>query len=612
MAPVIPHITSRSLAVGGSKQIEEAHTRGEQNAGDAAAAPQESATIRGLDAVNSVTNAPFLLQLPMMALMPVGWVAGKLFGAKAGAWVQSPMTALNGALETPLNKLHHLPTNMVRAVANSANENAVAARENITALVDAARDAGKPIPQKAVEGLERKADALRSVAASAERAAGKMDVSVARPIADAMRPMRTAAGHHLSHAADAVANSDVGKGLEGMIGRVADWRMARLQSKAERLATQVAHAHTHEAMGMLGRVKQFFGAAPVMATGTLDAAQPVLRAANGGHADGLRMALGGLESAGESLAAEQKARLGAIASKAGKLASVMEKRAVWESVKQGGVGAFLQQIPKTMGNTSLLGGLLVAGFAATAAATVLRTRDGNRETQKLHRAMAADVYGIPEAQVTKTMLGGANAPTLLKQAGASVDKQRRGEWGAAALQVAGSSIFIMPGVQKLGIMAMAPLSLVHMGAETAASLIKVENPYLQAYGVLKAEAKGRGKLTPEQKIQLVTALVGAAPSVAEHGGARNKMAKPIAEQMVAEGLSVQQIVREIASSAAIEKRAVKVHEVMVAKAANVNAPAASAKVEAPVLAANENTPTKQVGAIEPQGRITQHAVAANR
>lgn len=501
-----------AVASQGTRELKERRAGTATDGIDSLASSKVAAT---LESVSSKAYLPQMVQfMGGLAITPFAWAFGKLGWNTARTYVQAPFAAL-GALETTsLQDIHRLPANMMKAVGEKAVEN------------------------KAVE-LAASSEALASRLVQQGSAFAASATSFAQPVAARMQ-----AGAGVVNGA--VSGSSFDRAVQGIAG----WRVDRLTQAMEHAQRKLDVPAAEAAVGMVGRIRQFFS--------------------------------------GDAAA---------------KLTALTEKKNFWDAARQGGAGTFLRNVPKALGRMPVGRALLVAGVAAGSAAMLLRTKAENSHSATLLNELAADVYGVDVSKVTASMLSGPQAPILLKQASQNYGKSVRGNWMAGAAQVAGEGLWLMPN------MGIAPAMLVGSSSGFISDMVKTDNPYLNAYGVLKAEAKGQEKLAPEQKAGLVTMLVGATPAVAAHGGARNKMARPIAEQMIAEGLSPQQIVREIASPAAIEKRAVKVHEAMAAKAANVNAPEASARNVAP---ANENTPTKLVGAVEPQGRIVQNAVAAAR
>lgn len=508
-----------------------------------------------------------------LALAPIAWVAGKFGGAKAKTIVQAPLAAAAALETTTLGSLQRLPEQVVRAFGAKATENGAA-------------------------GLEKTADIV------ANRLAVRGD-SVARNVSAFAQPVIsriTSVFNGVFGAADKAAATGV---VNDTVGRVASWRAASLDRAAARVSDKMQRAHSEEAVGVFKgayrSVAQFFGAKPVLAQGAVEMAQPLLRVANAGsydasHAGVIRASIGTIGDAAVTLDASHAARLEAVKTQATKLATVIEKKAFWDSARTGGLGAIVRGIPSALSKVSLGRALIVTGVVAGSAAMLLRTKAENTRGNETLNALAADIYGIPVHQVKPEMLHGANAPELLKRASQDFSKSARGNWLAGAASLAGEGMWLMPN------MSMAPAMLMSSVSGFANDILKSDNPYLNAFTLLKAEAQGQGVLKPEQKVSLVTMLVGASPSIAAHGGGRNKMAKPIATQMVNEKLSVEQMVREIASPQGIERWAVK------AKAAM---DVAAAKPAVPV-AANENVPSAKVAGVQPQGRVVSQEIAANR
>lgn len=550
----------------GALASQEVHAR--KKAGAANEAVDIAATSKAADVLDSISSKAYLPQTFQffggMALGPIAWVAGKLGGAKAKTIAQAPLAAMSVLETTTLGNLHQLPEQVVRSFGAKAAENEA-----------------KGLAESAARMADRLSDG------SAE---------VARNMTKRAEPL-------MHRAAVAMNGMPQLGGADHMVDRFADWRLRGIDKAAQNTSKKLLDAHAHEAVGMLGRVKQLVGMKAPVATESIQAAAPFLKVANGTmfhaeQADALRSAMKHVTEHAPKLDGMQQGRMDAVIGQAERLQNIINKKSFWQNAKTGGLGGILRQVPNAIARTPIARALLVLGVTAGGAAVILRTRAENTHSKALLNELAADIYGVQASQVHAGMLNGEKAPALLKHASQDMGKSSRGNWMAGAAQVAGEGLWLMPHVGAGAIVA-------GMGSGMVGDLVKSDNPYLNAYAVLKAEANGKGTLKPEEKTALVTMLVGATPSIAEHGGARNKLAKPIAEQMVAEKLTVQQIVREIALPQAIEKRAVAV------KAAETAPKAAETEAAAP-KAANENMPKPVVGSVQPQGRVVQQGVAAAR
>ena len=565
-----------------------------------------------LEAVSSKAFLPQTIQfIGSIALIPVAWIAERWGGVKAKTIVQAPLVAVSALETTTLDNIAHLPANIIRGFGAKAIENAEKVHVSVAAKVaDGTAKIGEIAKAQAemhtskrmaeftgsmADGLVKRGDAFAAQAAS-----------YAKPVTSSV-----------SGAMDAMGKSAAKSGFAGamnkMIAQVADWRTGLLDKSARAIGTKMEQAHAREAVGMVGRLKQVVGGAPVMASGTIAEVQPLLKMAGAtnlgpAHAQSLRATIDGLgKVTADSIGAGNVARASAVVGHAEKLARMIDKKTFWESAKAGGFGAVMKGLPAALGKMPVARALILTGVVAGSAAMLLRTKAENTHSGSLLNELAADVHGVDVSQLTPAMLKGDKAPALLKQASRDFSKSVNGNWIAGAAQVAGEGLWLMPNIGMPAAMLMGTVS------GSIGDIVKTDNPYLNAYAILKAEAQGHGTLKPDQKVGLVTMLVGASPSISAHGGARNKLAKPIAEQMVAEKLTVQQMVREIGAPQAMELRAVKAQAVK----------PVAAKVETPVAAnvnvavANDNAkatevPTKTVGAIEPQGRVAQQALAANR
>lgn len=567
------HPITQSFRPGHAGAVAAQETRDAKRANAAADATQTVASSKAADALESISSKAFLPQtfqfLGSMALFPVAWVAGKVGGAKAKTIVQAPLAAVNALETTTLGSLHQLPANVVKAFGAKATENGAEA-----------------LAASAAQTAERLGARANGVMQDAARAA--------KPVAASVQQTGQALGR-------AARDSGILGFVNRAVADIAGWRSRELGRSAAKVAENIHVVHAREPVNMFGRVKQVIGGAPVMASGSIEAVQPLLSVAKAGQFDAshvatIRSTVGGLAAdAVKALDPQQAKRLSAVTEQAEKLARVIDKKGFWDAAKTGGVGAIAKGIPAALARVPVARALLVTGVVAGSAAMLFRTKAENAHSGQALNALAADVYGVDVSKVTPAMLTGANAPALLKRASQDYSKMQRGNWMAGAAQAAGDALWLMPNA-TLGLVA-GPMS------GMLGDLVKSDNPYLNAYSVLKAEAKGQGVLKPESKVGLVTMLVGASPSIADHGGARNKLAKPIAEQMVAEKLTPEQMVREIASPQAIELRAVKAQQAKLE---------AEAKKPEAVKPANPSVPSTIVGAAQSHGRVVQNQLSATR
>jgi hypothetical protein len=336
----------------------------------------------------------------------------------------------------------------------------------------------------------------------------------------------------------------------GMLTRLADWRLTRLDASHARIS---ALPEAKEAKGVIGFFKNIF---------TSDAPA--------------------------------------------KLEKIAGSQSFWTGLKQQGA---IRTVLSSAGKVSIGRALLLVGVVAGSAAALTRSKADNVQASGLLSDLASDVYGVPAAQITGEMIHGKDAPELLKLASKRLGEQQRGNWLSGAGQVVEQAMWL--NSSGLGM-------FLAMSGGMTADLFKKEHPLLQAHTILKAAESGKGTLPPEQKLQLVTMLVGASPDVAAHGEARNKMAAPIAAQMIAENLSVKDMVREIASPEAIATRAKAASE---AKNAITNASSkaavtvdeaqkAIAKAKVSSISATE-VPTKIAASDRQiQGRLSAPQIAA--
>lgn len=397
---------------------------------------------------------------------------------------------------------------------------------------------------------------------------------------------------------------------DGMVARFAAWRTGQLEQQVRKTAGKLVESNTMQARGVFQRAKGFaMGAAPVPVAplGVAESVHGMALQLRGGVKDPMgsaQLLKRAMESItpemAEGLAGEQAKRMATVTRHATALGNTLEKIPFWKSVQSGGLKGLMQALPKAAGRVSLFGAILGAAAVASSGAALMRAKGANEQTNRQLNELAADIYGVTPDKVTPDMIRGAQAPALLKMASSKVGAQARGEWAAAAGTAVSEGMILATMSSVGGVLAMfAP-----MGISMGADMLKSENPYLNSYTVLKEAAQGNGTLKPNQKVELTTLLLNAAPAMGE---GHNRLKKPIAEQMVKEGLSPQQIVREMATPGAIEQRAVRVHEAMQAKAE-----APKPEMAGMPVAANEHVPGKKIASIEPQGRMVQAGLAANR
>jgi len=583
MAPVT-HMM-RPAGVAALEHEAEARLKGhEKPQGQAPFVPQATAAER-LEWVAEKATSPFSWQWKAMLLMPLGWVAGKIGGAKARAWVRAPLTAFE-ALNTPIGELHQMPANVVRAYANDATSYAAG-------LTQAAKEAGKAVPKAAAD-----AEAIaKGVEGLAERLSkGGHDLN-ARYVSPITAPLSRA----MNGVADGVAAKPI-SALNRMVERFADRRIASIERKSAGLAAKLAEAHQTQAVGFVTRVRQAVGMAqPVQVAGLSDthAVYQAAQAVRGGASVSQHHSVftGFLNPSNiPDLSGEQAMRYARVNRLADKISKTASRIPFWEGVRTEGV----RMLPKMVGRVPLLSALIGVGIVAGGAAAVLRTREANDATSMLFKEFAADVYGTTPDKVTKPMLEAANVPPIIGQARVRLGKEQRSNWIGTGLDQVGQVAWMVPGATMgmQGMMAMAPLAMMGQGIGLVKDLLTVENPMLQAYGVLKAVEQQKLQLPPDKILEFKAALIAGAPVFQANGGEHNKARGPLAQAMDREGLTVAQMVKEMATPGALEARAAKLKQAQQAEAAAKAAPVAAG--QAAPMEEKAPTPTAQPLAAAPQ------------
>jgi hypothetical protein len=104
------------------------------------------------------------------------------------------------------------------------------------------------------------------------------------------------------------------------------------------------------------------------------------------------------------------------------------------------------------------------------------------------------------------------------------------------------------------------------GDNTLKEVLVDDRSPLQAYQVLKQAEAGNIAIKPEQKTQMVGALIAAVPGINSHGGIVNRMVSPMAAELAGQNLSLRELVRTIASPKKMQALAESVQAKMPAHA----------------------------------------------
>lgn len=530
----------------------------------AAKGAKDSPVVATLEGVSSGTNLLWFGDMALGAIaMPLGFAAKLIAGDKGKAWVhgvlKSPIKALH---ETRLGDIGALQANATKAFANAANEN------NAPAL------------------------AARAAAASEKLATSgaRLSQSVNRAFAPLGKPLE-------GFFARAAQRAEAGN-ASGVVTNLANWRAARIDKKLPKITEQLIAANNNLPLGKIATLKQAVGmnVARVSAP-PLTHAAPILHAVqtSNGNPEIIRKAIAAVnDNVPANLADDVKKRLVGVVELAEKAAKQLEKKAALSSVAKGGFSAIIAGIPKALSRVSLFHAILATGIAAGGAALAMRASQENTASNTALKEMAADLYGVSADKVTTEMISGKNAPLILQKAASKSHAEARGNWAAAGLRTAGEAAFLVPSAAAM---------IANMALTSGSDMLKSDNPFVKAYGALKEAEKAPQSMSEQKKMPLVSMLVAASPAFEKHGGMRNKLVQPIAQQMIKQGLSAKQIAFEIADVKAMEKRA----------ADTVKAPALNNRVSAQLpqkmpkspLAEQPEKPDMKASGIVSQGRIAE-------
>jgi hypothetical protein len=125
----------------------------------------------------------------------------------------------------------------------------------------------------------------------------------------------------------------------------------------------------------------------------------------------------------------------------------------------------------------------------------------------------------------------------------------QGMWGVAKTGmkltgvVADGAMWMLPGGGGMAMMGAVMLP------QLCESLVP-GNPTLGAYVALQKNERGELKLDTEAQTQAIRQLVGVMPAVAAQGGFYNRLAQPIAAEIVSRKMNTQQVIQLLGDNAA--------------------------------------------------------------
>lgn len=530
---------------------------------------QESAVVKTLEGFSFTTNLLWIGDLVLGALaFPIGYAAKVAAGDKGKAWVQGVFkTPIRALQETRLGNVGALGANAVGTFAQVANEN------------------------NAPE-LARKAGAkAENLAASGKR----FTDSVNKAFAPLGAPFKGIFARAEARAASGIATG-------GVVTKIAGWRAARVDKGQHKIIEKIMVANNNELLSPIASMKRAVGMNVALTPApALSHVAPILHAvkAPNAHSDAIRHAIAAVnDNVPSDLSDAVKKRIGKVVELAEKAAQRLDKKTALEKVSKGGFSAIIAGIPRALSRVSLFHAIMATGIVAGGVALAMRAKQENFTADTALKDMAADLYGVSVDKLTPQMISGKDAPLILQKAAQNMQSQTHGNWAAAGLRTAGEAVFLVPGAAAM---------IANMALSTGSDMLKSDNPFVKAYGVLKEAEKAPDTVSEQQKISLVSMLVAASPAFEKHGGVRNKLVQPIAQQLIKEGLSARQIALEVSNAHAIEKRAA---DVTLSAQTAQKSPAVPAAEATPSLPVTPERPDMKPSNITSHGRVVnaQHAL----
>lgn len=462
-----------------------------------------------LEGVKSAFMMPAQMEFfGMLGGGALGWVTNK-FGwqratAALGMLFKAPVQALR---QSSLAEFFHVPANFLKAAATEAS----------TA-------GGKA--QGWAESATRQAKTLEKTAKQLDGRAA----SVLEPI-----------GKSVGSSVGWFERTPVGKSLHSMFDSLMHGRKAAAIAKHEAVFAKAQGAFTTEASaGWRASAGNFFsrifkGTQPVtVPAGELSSMMHGLSAAKGDHAK-LKAFAGNLETliADGALSAEAKARAGNVAKHVGKLVGSAHAMETYGSAAGGSMKTMVKAMGKAIGRVPVFNALLAVGITAGVGATMLAAKAESKEAKlafddlsdQLRSSDSGFLDAVKKVQKSQGMWGVAK--TGMKLTGV----------------VADGAMWMLPGGGGMAMMGAVMLP------QLCESLVP-GNPTLGAYVALQKNERGELKLDTEAQTQAIRQLVGVMPAVAAQGGFYNRLAQPIAAEIVSRKMNTQQVIQLLGDNAA--------------------------------------------------------------
>lgn len=444
----------------------------------------------------------FPMPLPIPAI--VGSVAG-LMGMK------SVKTAIDMAIhgttqaiqDLPVNKLHHLPGQILKNASHIAAESQAVRAQNWAT----------------------------PIAKVADRMNSRMD-KVAGGVGTVFAPVGKATGR----AVDGFGESSVGKFVSRQLEGISQWRLARHQAKLTPHLEAVQAGFTQQPRGFkdwILRRPPVKIEMPAELHGVQTQVAAAMSKTGAERVKGLNAALQSVTELGRktNLADGVSAHAQAIESKLIKAVRTSGKMQHLAEVAQGGVSTLLKNIAKNGGKTKLFTAAIGTALVAGAGVSILMAGRESRQAHEALQEMIADVGSADNAYIASVK--------------AKNTRQNMGRPVSVAANIAAETMMLNGN----DISAIAPAIAAQAGASAAGALLVGDNPTLNAYMTKKAAERGEIQLSVKDDLDVRKQLVAASSAVPKHEGIYNRMVTPVATYMQEKNMSAAEMVKTIADPA---------------------------------------------------------------
>lgn len=510
--------------------------------------PQDP-TAQKFEAVASVTNKVYLLDAAAMAgtwlITPaLGFLGLRRVETIASAIFTVPIQALK---KTTLSAPQEFFANCAKAYAECANEVATkAATKQIKKALSASHPelAGDELETAIKQNLERfdfanskSAGKVKTWANGAEEVASRWQKSaeaLGTEISESTRGLQSSAKNGVG----ALEKTWLGNGIEQGSQGIAQFLGNRAASKSERHLEKAIKELNKPAVGFWQKIGNFLTGkkAENFAHATTNDAIRQLESAKSLTGEAR---VNALESLHNSLKSMQTGTEGSVVNR---LESAMGKISASKSAAESAhtlsnaAGAKLSHIlglaSKTLGKTSLFGGVVVAGAAAGIGAAVFNHRFASNTEAKAIEGIKADI-------------GDAN-PEFLHNLTTTHTKNELARVAGTAMQTVGE----VAGA-KMMFSEHAGAGMMAMGFLPMAGALIPENKALDAYARLKLAEEKHTPMPLDAKMEALSQLIGQAPAVKCHGGVDNKLTAVTAHALATKNLPLRETMKLIADESAL-------------------------------------------------------------